>query len=236
MNKTVSSTLTLFCLSYILASSQTMQGRFCLEYFPQPLVETYVDSLVSYLTKELSDENEHMDSTTEEYIEYFSSLATRKSKCVYFTSDTILVNEKVDDQLTNAYLILPAQNKLISRDQGGLVSQNYFLEPSTELGYFDYAIVRDEADTKLIEGFLCYRLDMTEFFYAPNEEEPREKKYVLYVTDDISLPGGFVLGNNLNRIIGCPLEIHEPLNSKVSIAYRAKGLRLSLPAGVFKTL
>jgi hypothetical protein len=213
-----------------------MQGRFCLEYFPQPLVETYVDSLVSYLTKELSNENEPMDSTTEEYIEHFSSLATRKSKCLYFTSDTILVNEKIDNELTNAYLILPAQNKLISRDQGGLVRQDYFLEPNPEQGYFDYVIAADENDTKLIEGFLCYRLDLTELFYAPNEESPREKNYVLYVTDDISLPGGFVLGNNLNRIIGCPLEVHEPLNSKVSIAYRAKGLRLTLPKGIFKTL
>ncbi|NND35084.1 MAG: hypothetical protein HKN76_21035 [Saprospiraceae bacterium] len=235
MKRFIYSFLTVMCLS-TLGHAQTIQGRFCLEYYPQPLVETYVDSLVSYLTKELSDGENPLDSITEDYIEHFSSLATRKSKCVYFTSDTILIHEKVDDELTNAYMILPALNQLISRDQGGLVRQNYFLEPSAELGYFDYTITTDENDTKLIEGFLCYRLDLVESFYAPNETSPREKKYTLYVTDDIELPGGFVLGNNLNRIIGCPLEIQEPLNSKVSIAYRAKGLRLNLPDGVFGSL
>ena len=219
-----------------LMHGQATQGRFCLEYYPQPLVETYVDSLVSYLTKELSDGENPLDSTTEDYIEHFSSLATRKSKCVYFTSDTILIHEKVDDELTNAYMILPALNQLISRDQGGLIRQNYFLEPSDDLGYFDYSLTSDRNDTKLIEGFLCYRLDLIELFYAPNETTPREKKYALYVTDEIGLPGGFVIGNNLNRIIGCPLEIQEPLNSKVSIAYRAKGLRLLLPEGVFQSL
>ncbi len=215
---------------------QTSQGRFCLEYFPQPLVETYVDSLVSYLTKELGDDQALLDSTTQEYIEHFASLATRKSKCVYFASDTVLIHEKVDDELTNAYMIIPALNKLVSRDAGGLISQNYFLESNIELGYFDYSLTTDPSDTKLIEGFLCYRLELTELFYAPNEELPHEKKYILYVTDDISLPGGFVLGNNLQRIIGCPLEIQEPLNSKVRISYRATGLRLNLPTGIFQTL
>lgn len=216
--------------------AQTTQGRFCLEYFPQPLVESYVDSLVSYLSKQMSQEDQLLDSTTQEYIEHFASLATRKSKCVYFSSDTILINEKVDDELTNAYMILPAQNKLISREAGGLVSQNYFLESGNEQGYFDYLITTDPSDTKLIEGFLCYRLELTELYYAPEVESPHEKKYILYVTDEISLPGGFVLGNNLQRIIGCPLEIQEPLNSKVRISYRATGLRLSLPDGIFQTL
>jgi hypothetical protein len=226
----------IFVLIQTSVQSQTTQGRFCLEYFPQPLVESYVDSLVSYLTRELGEGQEVLDSTTEEYIEHFASLATRKSKCVYFNSDTILVNEKVDDELTSAYMILPVMNKLISRDAGGLVSQNYFLEPNEELGYFDYEITTDPSDTKLIEGFLCYRLELTESFYAPNEETPHTKKYILYVTDDIVVPGGFVLGNNLQRIIGCPLEIQEPLNSKVRISYRATGLRLSLPPGIFQTL
>ncbi|MBK8506300.1 MAG: hypothetical protein IPL46_31325 [Saprospiraceae bacterium] len=147
-----------------------------------------------------------------------------------------MIHEKVDDELTNAYMILPALNKLISRDAGGLISQNYFLEPNAELGYFDYSMTTDPSDTKLIEGFLCYRLELTELFYAPNEESPHEKKYILYVTDEISLPGGFVLGNNLQRIIGCPLEVQEPLNSKVRISYRATGLRLTLPKGIFQTL
>ncbi|MCB0685017.1 MAG: hypothetical protein KDC53_00790 [Saprospiraceae bacterium] len=225
-------------LSLLLSNThaQTTQGRFCLEYFPQPLVESYVDSLVSYLSKQMGADDQVLDSTTEEYIEHFASLATRKSKCVYFSSDTILINEKVDDELTNAYMILPAVNKLISRDAGGLVSQNYFLDANAEEGYFDYGIETDPSDTKLIEGFLCYRLELTELFYAPQEETPHEKKYILYVTDEIALPGGFVLGNNLQRIIGCPLEIQEPLNSKVRISYRATGLRLTLPDGIFQTL
>lgn len=216
--------------------AQTTQGRFCLEYFPQPLVESYVDSLVSYLTKQMAQDDQLLDSTTQEYIEHFASLATRKSKCVYFTSDTILINEKVDDELTNAYMILPAINQLISREAEGLVTQNYFLESNSDQGYFDYKITTDPSDTKLIEGFLCYRLELTELYYAPEEDAPHEKKYILYVTDEIALPGGFVLGNNLQRIIGCPLEIQEPLNSKVRISYRASGLRLTLPPGIFQTL
>jgi len=226
----------LFCLGNLSVGAQSTEGRFCLEYFPQPLVETYVDSLVSYLTRELGEGEAILDSTTQDYIEHFSSLATRKTKCVYFNADSILVHEKVDDELTNAYLILPNANKLVSRDQSGLISQNYFLEPSDELGRYEYDIKKDEQDTKLIEGFLCYRLELTEKFYAPNEDAPREKRYILYVTDDIALAGGFLLGNNLNRIIGCPLEVQEPLNSKVRIAYRATGLRLSLEAGTFDTL
>lgn len=228
----------LFTIPLLLnnTNAQTSQGRFCLEYFPQPLVESYVDSLVSYLSKQMGEEDEVLDSTTLDYIEHFASLATRKSKCVYFSSDTILINEKVDDELTNAYMILPALNKLLSRDAGTLVSQNYFLEPTDKEGYFDYSITTDPGDTKLIEGFLCYRLELTESFYAPGEESPHEKKYILYVTDEIALPGGFVLGNNLQRIIGCPLEIQEPLNSKVRISYRATGLRLNLPEGIFQTL
>ncbi|MBK8506299.1 MAG: hypothetical protein IPL46_31320 [Saprospiraceae bacterium] len=85
MNRTL---YILLSVTLIQASliGQSTQGRFCLQYFPQPLVESYVDSLVSYLTKELGDEESLLDSTTEEYIEHFASLATRKSKCVYFTS------------------------------------------------------------------------------------------------------------------------------------------------------
>ena len=229
--------LTCFLIASSMGRAQTTQGSFCLEYFQQPLVETYVDSLVSYLTKEMSGENEIPDSTTLDYIQHFASLATRESKCVYFSSDSILVQEKVDDELTNPYLILPAENKLISRSQaGGLVQQPYFLESSSELGEFKYVVEEDKTDSKLIEGFLCYRVEVTEFFTAPGEDTPREKKYILYVTDDIEVAGGFILGVNMSRIIGCPLEVQEPLNSKIRITYRATGLRLNVPDGIFQSL
>ncbi len=230
------SLLALSLLIPLFSLAQDSGGSFCLEYYPQPMVETYVDSLVSYLSKELADEDNLLDSTTQDYIEHFSSLATRKSKCVYFAPDTILIHEKIEDELTNAYMILPGENQLISRDQGGLISQNYFLESSDDLGRYEYTVFEDQNDTKLIEGFLCHRVDLSELFYVPGEETPREKDFILYVTDEIGIAGGYVLGNNMSRIIGCPLEIQEPLNSKVKIAYRASGLQLSLPNGVFGSL
>ena len=219
-----------------LSRAQSSEGRFCLEYFPQAIVETYVDSLVSYLTREMGSDGEELDSTTKDYIEHFASLATRKSKCVYFAPDSILIHEKVDQELTNAYLIVPTNNQLISRDQTGLIEQPYFIEGSAESGYFDFQVSTDKTDTKVIEGFPCYRVEVTELFFAPGEESAREKKYILYVTDELSLSGGYLAGINMSRIVGCPLEIQEPLNSKVNIAYRASGLRLSLPQGIFKTL
>ncbi len=215
---------------------QTLEGRFCLQYFPQALVETYVDSLVSYLTREMSADDEKLDSTTLDYIEHFASLATRKSKCIYFSPDSVLIHEKVDQELTNAYLIVPDNNQLISRDQSGLINQEYFIEGSAETGYFDYQVSTDKTDTKVIEGFPCYRVEVNEMFYAPGEEAAREKKYIMYVTDELALAGGYVAGINMSRIIGCPLEIQEPLNSKVNIAYRATGLKLSVPSGIFQSL
>ncbi len=224
-------------VSAATTQAQTEQGRFCLTYFPQAQVEAYVDSLVSYLSREMAqDDDQPLDSTTLDYIEHFASLATRKSKCVYFNVDTILVHEKVDEELTNAYLILPQANLLISRDQSGLIEQPYFIEGSSEQGYYEYEVETDRSDTKVIEGFPCYRVSVQENFFAPGEEQPRAKTYLMYVTDELKLAGGFVAGLNMSRIIGCPLEIHEPLNSKVSIAYRAAGLRLSLPEKVFQSL
>ena len=223
-------------LSMFRLEAQTKEGRYCLEYTPQAVVETYVDSLVSYLTREMTSEDTKLDSTTQDYIEHFASLATRKSKCVYFSTDSILIHEKVDEELTNAYLIIPSQNQLISRDQSGLINQNYFIEGSAETGYFDYQVATDKTDTKVIEGFPCYRVEVNELFYAPGEAAPREKKYIMYVTDDLSLAGGYVAGINMSRIVGCPLEIQEPLNSKVNISYRATGLKLSVPNGIFRSL
>ncbi len=223
-------------LSFSLSQAQIETGRFCLEYYPQPLVETYVDSLVSYLKKELSQDGEDLDSTTMDYIQHFSSLATRESKCIFFDGDSILVNEKVDDELTNAYLIISSENKLLSRDGDQIIEQQYFFEPTAETGYYDYVVSTDENDTKLIAGFPCYRVEVTEHFFAPGETDSRERAFVLYVTDEISVPGSYIMGVNMSRIIGCPLEIQEPLNSKVSISYRAKGLNLSIPNGTFQSL
>ncbi len=214
---------------------QSHAGRFCLQYYPQPLVEVYVDSLVSYLARELGEE-QALDETTMEYIEHFASLMTRKSKCVYFRGDTVLIHELVDDQLVNSYMILKAEARLVSRTDRGLVEQDYFVEPDEEEGRFDYAVRSNKGDTKLIEGFLCYRLDLEELYYPPGGADPVGKSYVLYVTDDLPVPGGFVLGNNMSLMIGCPLEIHEPLNTKVNIVYRARGFRLAVPAGIFQTL
>ncbi len=210
-------------------------GQFCLQYFPQGTVETYVDSLVSYLTREMGNDGD-LDSTTSDYINHFASLATRKSKCIYFEKDTILIHELVEQELTNAYMIVPSQNQLFSRDQDELVVQPYFLEGSPEKGYFDYQVATDKTDTKVIEGFPCYRVNITEMYFPPGEASAKEKEYIMYVTDDISLPGGYILGINMSRIIGCPLEIQEPLNSKVRIAYRATGLKFDLPDGIFNTL
>ncbi len=230
-------TLSISCIFYFhVQGQQVLTGKYCLEYFPQPKVETYVDSLVSYLSREMGSDSIALDETTKEYIEHFASLATTKSKCVYFSTDSIMIHEKVDRELVNAYLIVPSSNQLISRDHEGIKEQAYFLEGNAEEGYMDYRVTTDKSDTKLIEGFLCYRTEVLESFYAPNEAEPQERKYVLYVTDDLGVAGGYVLGINMSRIIGCPLEIQEPLNSKVSITYRATGLRLKVPAGIFQTL
>ena len=227
----------MFFILHLSADAQTAKGSFCLKYFQQPLVETYVDSLVSYLTKEMAGDGNDLDSTTMDYIRHFSSLATRESKCVFFNADSILIQEKVDNELTNPYLIIPGENKLVSRNQGGsLVEQPYFLESSSDLGEYNYVVDEDRTDSKLIEGFLCYRVEVTEFFLVPDEQTPREKKYILYVTDDIDVAGGFILGVNMSRIIGCPLEIQEPLNSKIRITYRATGLKLDVPAGIFQSL
>lgn len=223
------------CLSFSV-SSQVVRGTFCLEYYPQPLVETYVDSLASYLSKELADEDGYLDSTTLDYIDHFSSLAIKKSKCIFFNTDTLLIREQTGDELVNAYMILQSENKLLSRNISGLVEQNYFLEESEEMGRYEYIFEDDRSDTKLIEGFLCYRLELTEVFHEPNIEQPRERKFILYVTDEIKVPGGFILGNNMQRIIGCPLEIQEPLNSKVRIAYRAARFKLTIPEQIFKSL
>ncbi len=231
--------LSMLLFGFVMLESVEAQietGRFCLEYYPQPLVETYVDSLVSFLSRELGEDQEDMDSTTLDYINHFASLATRESKCVYFDKDSILINEMVDQELTNAYLIIPSENKLLSRELNEIIEQSYYLEPSEDTGYFDYEIKEDRNDTKLIEGFPCYRIEVLERFYAPGETDAREKNYVLYVTNEIKVPGGYVLGINMSRIIGCPLEVQEPLNSKISISYRAKGLRFSLPSGVFESL
>ena len=236
MNKSILVLSVCFFTTFASLAQEVTSGRFCLEYFPQAMVETYVDSLISYLTKEMGASDEKLDSTTLDYIEHFASLATRKSKCVYFARDSILVNEKVDEELTNAYLIVPSSNRLLSRDQSGLVEQQYFIEGTQETGYFDYQVTADKTDTKVIQGFPCYKVEVIEMFYAPGEADPREKKYLLYVTDEISLPGGYVVGINMSRIIGCPLEIQEPLNSKINISYRATGLKLSLPPGVFQSL
>lgn len=235
MNKWITLVLTLCTVSISIHAQQTIQGKFCLEYFPQPMVETYVDSLVSYLTREMGGDTTMLDATTEEYIEHFASQATAKSKCVFFKEDSILVHEKVSQELTSAYMIIPSEDKLISRGNDGLVEQPYFLE-AQETGYTDYSVVTDKSDTKLIEGFLCYKVVVTEVFYAVGQDKPKEKQFHLYVTDDIRLPGGFVLGINMSRVIGCPLEIQEPLNSKIMISYRAMGLSLNVPEGIFQSL
>ena len=217
-------------------AQQVTTGKFCLQYFPQPMVETYVDSLVSYLSREMGGDTVDLDETTLEYIQHFASIATNKSKCIFFESDSIMVHEKVEQELANAYLIIPSEDKLISRVSEGLKEQSYFIEGSSDTGYMDYEVTEDKGDTKSIEGFLCYKTVVTEKHYAPGESEPREREYVLYVTDDLVVAGGFVLGVNMSRIIGCPLEVQEPLNSKVSITYRATGLRLEVPDGIFSTL
>ncbi|NND04776.1 MAG: hypothetical protein HKN87_00230 [Saprospiraceae bacterium] len=226
----------LFVFVQFAQAQEVTTGKFCLEYFPQPKVETYVDSLVSYLSREMGGDTIDLDETTLDYIEHFASIATYKSKCVFFDRDSIMIHEKVDQELTNTYLIIPSENKLISRVAEGLKEQTYFIEGSTDTGYMDYEIQIDKSDTKSIEGFLCYKTIVTEKYFAPGEEEPREKDYTLYVTDELVVAGGFVLGINMSRVIGCPLEIQEPLNSKINITYRATGLRLKAPDGIFRTL
>lgn len=235
MNKWITLVLILCLTSMSLHAQQVTKGKFCLQYFPQPTVENYVDSLVSYLTREMGGDSTMLDQTTEDYIEHFASQATAKSKCIFFKEDSILVHEKVSQELSSAYMIIPSEDKLISRGNDGLIEQPYFLE-AQETGYTDYSVITDKADTKLIEGFLCYKVVVNEVFYAVGQDKPREKQYHLYVTDDIKLAGGFVLGVNMSRVIGCPLEIQEPLNSKVMISYRATGLSLSVPDGIFQSL
>jgi hypothetical protein len=209
-----------------------------MQYYPQPIVETYIDSLISYLSRQMGGDSVTLDQTTQDYIEHFASLATHRSKCVYYRGDSILIHEKVEDELTNAYMIIPSENLLVSRsaDEQRLIEQPYFLERDPDRGFSDYEVTTDRTDSKLIEGFLCYRVEVLERFHHPDQPEPAEKKYILYVTDDINLPGGFILGVNMSRIIGCPLEIQEPLNSKVRITYRATGMRLSTPEGIFQSL
>ena len=233
----------LFFLLFTVVFSQTLtaqdqklsQGSFCLEYFPQPIVETYVDSLVSHLSREFQSDETALDSTMKAYIEDFASAVTRRSKCVYFSADSILIQEKVDDRLASSYLIIPEANILISRDRNGLQQEPYFIESSDTSGYFDYLIKLDESDTKVIAGLPCYKVELTELYYQIGTEEPFEKRYDLYVTDAIPIPAAYVLGINMRRNIGCPLEIQEPLNSKVNISYRANNLSLRIPEEVFSS-
>ena len=211
------------------------QGSFCLDYFPQPIVETYVDSLVSHLSREFQSDETSLDSTMKAYIEDFASAVTRRSKCVYFGNDSILIQEKVDDRLASSYLIIPKANILITRNRDGIQEQPYFIESSDTSGYFDYLIKLDESDTKIIAGLPCYKVELTELYYQSGTEEPFEKTYNLYVTDAIPIPAAYVLGINLRRNIGCPLEIQEPLNSKINISYRANNLSLRLPETIFNS-
>ncbi|MDH3649237.1 MAG: hypothetical protein OEQ53_06110 [Saprospiraceae bacterium] len=217
-----------------LSAQDPTVGKFCLTYKVQPIVEAYIDSLQSYLRWEFQKDSVELDSTTEEYIEHFSSMVTRKSKCVYFHPDSVLIQEIVDDRATNTYLILPEENAVVYRLNQDIKKEPYFLEEDSNSGNFEYSVREDRSDTKLIEGFPCYRMEITEIFHPADESAPNEKKYVVYVTDAIPVNGNFVLGINMSQIIGCPLEVQEPLNTKVRISYQASGLTFSIPGSIFQ--
>ncbi|MBX2816791.1 MAG: hypothetical protein KTR24_12360 [Saprospiraceae bacterium] len=223
--------LTLFFLS--AGAQEITEGRFCLTYFPQPAVETYMDSLADYLKSGFADENGNIDSITLDYISHFTTVPKRQTKCVYFNADSVKIEEQVDQDLTAQYVVVPGQNLLINKRGGGIMMEPYLLESSDSSGYYDFYINEDKNDVINIEGFPCHRIDLREVFYPSGGAAPREKDYVLYVTDQIKISGGIILGNNLREEIPCPLQVEEPLNNRVTIKYRASGLRFSVEDGTF---
>ncbi|MDH3245125.1 MAG: hypothetical protein OEM26_10960 [Saprospiraceae bacterium] len=230
-----------FAIALVLFTTQSTgygqdpsQGKFCLTYQVQPIVEAYIDSLQGHLRLEFERDSIEVDSVTEDYIQHFSTMITRKEKCVYFHPDSILIQEVVADRATNTYLILPNENQVVYRLNEEIKVEPYFLGPEATSGTFDYELREDRSDTKLIEGLPCYRLEIIETFNAP-DSDPLVKKYVAYVTDAIPINGNFILGINMNRAIGCPLEIQEPLNEMVRISYQAHGLNFQIPDNIFQS-
>lgn len=214
-------------------SQDIIKGRYCLTYFPQPVVETYIDSLADYLEVGFADEKGRVDSITMQYIDHFTKVPIRKSKCVFFHKDTIKIREKVGEDISTEYLVLPEVNELLTKKEGELVRAPYQMEEEEASGHFDFFVREVKDDTKVIEGFPCYRVEIKEVYYPGGDSEAREKDYVLYVTDRIKVPGSVILGNNMTERISCPMEVTEPLSKEVTITYRAQGMRFSLEKDTF---
>lgn len=228
--------LLLICLlcSMNVQGQEIKEGSYCLTYFPQPEVETYMDSLANYLSDGFADENGNLDSVTQDYIDHFTTVPIRKMKCVYFTSDTVMISERVGDEITASYMVIPSENILLSRRGQSLMAEPYRLEQSDSMGIYDFFINEDPDDVINIEGFPCYRMDIKEVYYPPGGAAPREKDYKLYVTKEIDVPGAVILGNNMTQLIPAPLQIEEPLNNRVTIKYRASGLQFKLAPNSLK--
>jgi len=227
------SCIMLMLSSESLHSQEINKGRYCLTYFPQPVVESYIDSLADYLEVGFADENGMLDSITLQYIDHFTKVPIRKSKCVFFHQDTVMIREKVGEDVSSAYLVIPEANELLTKKEGELIRAPYKIDEEESSGHFDFFVREIKDDTKVIEGFPCYRVEIKEVYYPGGESDSREKDYVLYVTDRIKVPGSVILGNNMQEDISCPLEVTEPLNNEVMITYRAQGMRFSLEAGTF---